>query len=302
MVATTVLGKREQERGLARPRRFALAPYLYLAPAVAVMGLVYAYPIVQVVRASLLERGRGAFVGLLNYVHLLGDDLFWQSIRNNLTLFLVIPILVGLSVILATILYERPFGWQTHRTLIFFPYMLSVVVVGIAFDYIYQGRGLLNTGLTAIGLGFLTQEWLGNSRTALAAVAAVIVWRELGFGVTLFLARLSTVSPELFEAARIDGAGWWAVLRHVVVPQLRVVIAVYVGATLIGMLSWVFNYIYVLTRGGPGYSTYVSEYYIYQNAFNYDSLGTASAFSSVLLALVVGGVAFSFMARRGLDQ
>lgn len=274
------------------------AAWLFLTPAVFMALLVFAYPILQILRASLLDRGRNQFVGLANYASLTDDPIAWQSIQNNFLLLAVIPVLIGSSILIASILFDHPRGWQIYRTLVFAPYVLSVVVVGIAFDQIYTGRGVLNTVLSGVGLDGFRREWLGDPHTALASVMAVIIWREVGFGVTLFLARLTTASTDLYDAARVDGAGWFAIMRHVTVPHLRPVIAVYAASTMIGMFSWVFGYIYILTRGGPGYSTYVSEYFIYQSAFNYDSLGSAAALASVLLGIVVVAVAFQFSGQR----
>jgi ABC-type sugar transport system permease subunit len=114
----------------------------------------------------------------------------------------------------------------------------------------------------------------------------VIIWKELGFGVILCVARLSGVDEQLFEAARVDGAGWWQVLRHVTVPQLVPALAFYAVVELITMLSWVFAYVYVMTLGGPQNSTVVSEYYIYQAVFQNNTIGVGAAAGVTLLAIV----------------
>jgi ABC-type sugar transport system permease subunit len=114
----------------------------------------------------------------------------------------------------------------------------------------------------------------------------VIIWKELGFGVILCVARLSGVDEQLFEAARVDGAGWWQVLRHVTVPQLVPALAFYAVVEFITMLSWVFAYVYVMTLGGPQNSTVVSEYYIYQAVFQNNTIGVGAAAGVTLLAIV----------------
>ena len=130
---------------------------------------------------------------------------------------------------------------------------------------------------------------------------AVIVWKELGFGVILCLARLMSVDEHLFEAARVDGAGWWRVLWHVMLPQLVPTLAFYAIVELITMLSWVFAYVYVMTSGGPENSTIVSEYYIYQAVFQNNVIGVGAAAGMVLLAVVGALIAARLWVAKAFD-
>jgi ABC-type sugar transport system permease subunit len=262
-----------------------LEPYIYIMPAMLVLVFVFIYPIIQMFRYGLMDvtaTGERIFVGLRNYQMLVTDPIFWTSIRNNALLFLCIPILLFLSVIIASLLYDRVVGWQVYRVIIFMPFMMAIVVVGIAFSYILQFRGALNFILTELGLGFLKQDWIGAMPWAFVSIAVVIIWREMGFGSILFLARLMCVSEELYDAAKVDGASWLQRLRHVTFPQLRNVMAFWATILAVEMFAWVFNYVYVMTQGGPSFKTTVSEYYIYLHAFKYNSMGTATAFSSIL--------------------
>jgi ABC-type sugar transport system permease subunit len=190
-----------------------------------------------------------------------------------------------MSLVLAVILFEGVGGWQVYRSILFMPYILSIPVVGIVFGYIFQLNGILNTFLRAVGLDLLAADWLGSSRFALWTVMGVIVWKEFGFGVVLFLARLMSVEEELYEAASLEGARWLQVLFRITIPQLATVIEFYVVIMVITMLSWVFNYVYVMTSGGPGNATMVAEYYIYLEGFRYNLQGVAAAASMVLLAI-----------------
>jgi ABC-type sugar transport system permease subunit len=284
----------------SRKDRTSLLGYAFLLPALFVMGFVYIYAIVRVVDFSLHNRGLGPWVGMKNYFNLVADPVFWISLRNNASLFCLIPVLIFLSLVLASLLYEKFAGWKLYRVFIFLPYAIPVVVAGLALGFILETAGLVNQLLRMVGLRFLALNWLGDSHVALLTVGGVILWRELGFGIILFLARMTQLSVELYESARLDGAGWWNTLTHITVPQLSTIIAFYVGVMVIQLFSWVFNYIFVLTRGGPGFSTYVSEYYIYQRAFNYDDMGSASAFSVVILVLVLAGtyMYFGWLRRR----
>lgn len=279
-----------------------LTPYLLIAPAMILMMFVFAYPILDLARRSTttLHDGRLVPIGLDAYGFALRDDVFWVSLSNNLKLFLAVPILVTLSLIFASLIFERLRGWQLYRTLVFIPYVMAIPVVGIVFSYILQLNGVLNTMLRAVGLDGLALDWLGSSRNAIWAIMAVIIWKELGFGVVLFLARMSSIAEDLFDAAKLDGANWFQQLWHVIIPQTSTVIEFYIVITMITMLSWVFAYVLVMTKGGPGGSTWVMEYFIYQKAFQYSQMHIAAA-ASVLLLIFASVLMFAqARLRKGL--
>ena len=264
-------------------------PWLYLAPALVMLLAVFGYPIVRLVILSLqrTQAGELGFVGLENYQLLFRDDVFLQAVRNNLKLLLTVPVTVGLALLLAVFLFERILGWRLYRTTLFLPYLLPITAVGLVFSYIFQLSGVLNDFLRAVGLGALAQDWLGSTTLALPTVMFVIIWKEVGFGVVLFLARLMSVEEELFDAARVDGANWWQLQRHVTIPQLATVIEFFTVISIITVLSWVFGYVFVMTSGGPGNATMVTELYVYLMGFRYNQMNLAAAVS-VLLLLVTG--------------
>ena len=271
-----------------RARR--LQPWLFCAPLLVGVGLVFLYPLVALFRYSFERVGSAyipsRFVGFDNFRFVYSDSLFWRAITNNATLMLCVPILIVLAAIVAAILFDRVRGWKAYRTFVFLPYVLSIPVVGIVFGYLFQRHGLVNDALGTVGLGGVTQAWLGSSTWALRTIMATVVWKELGFGVILFLASLMSVPEELYEAARIDGAGWWKTLRYVTVPQLAPAIVFYAVVETITMLSWVFAYVYVMTAGGPGNATVVSEYYIFQQTFQNTVIGIGAAAAVTLLGFV----------------
>jgi ABC-type sugar transport system permease subunit len=252
---------------------------------------IFAYPIAMLFLYSVQNVGTSAFMpssfaGLSNFRYIFSDALFASALLNNLKLFLCVPIMVVLSVIIAALLFDRPRGWKIYRTLLFIPYVLSIPVVGVVFGYIFEYRGVLNTAIRGMGLNFLARDWLGSPAWAMPTIMFVIVWKELGFGIVLCLARLMSVSEDYFESARVDGARWWRILWHITIPQLTPAIAFYAVIELINMLSWVFAYIYVMTLGGPMNSTVVSEYYIYQQVFTSNVIGVGSAAGVVLFGIV----------------
>jgi ABC-type sugar transport system permease subunit len=266
-------------------------PWIYALPMLVFIVGIFAYPIAMLFLYSVQNVGTSAFMpssfaGLSNFRYIFNDALFATALLNNLKLFLCVPIMVVLSVIIAALLFDRPRGWKIYRTLLFIPYVLSIPVVGVVFGYIFEYRGVLNTAIRGLGLNFLARDWLGSPAWAMPTIMFVIVWKELGFGIVLCLARLMSVSEDYFESARVDGARWWRILWHVTIPQLTPAIAFYAVIELINMLSWVFAYIYVMTLGGPMNSTVVSEYYIYQQVFTSNVIGVGSAAGVVLFGIV----------------
>ena len=266
-----------------------IEPYFFITPAIIVILIIFAYPVLRLSILSFQRPSEGSmvFVGFTNYLAIMRDDVFLRAVRNNLVLLLCVPIMVVIALLLAIFLFERIRGWKFYRSTLFLPYLLPIVVVGLVFSYIFQLRGVLNEFLTIIGMGRFALDWLGSTRLALPTLMFVIIWKEVGFGVVLFLARLMSVEEELFDAAKIDGANWWQLQVYITVPQLAAVIEFFTIVSMITMLSWVFGYVYVMTGGGPGNSTMVTELFIYQSAFRYNQVNIASAVA-VLLLLVTG--------------
>jgi ABC-type sugar transport system permease subunit len=282
-------------------RRDARAAALFMLPAAAMVAFVFLYPIYSVVRTSFEDPFTEEFAGLANYRSLFNDSIFHAAVVNNLKLFVVLPILVVTSLVIAQILHDQIRGWRVYRAIIFMPYVVPVVVAALVFGQILQSRGLVNAMLEAVGLGGLTQNWLGDPKTAIWSVAGVVQWRELAFGVILFLARMTQLPVDLYDAARVDGANWLQRLRHVTAPQMSTIIAFYAGIIVVALFNWVFNYVFVLTKGGPGTSTYVMEYYIYSRAFIYGDFGNAAALSTLMLAVILAFMVtfLTWLSRRG---
>ena len=288
-----------------RRRRLRLGraePLVWIAPALAVVLFVFGYSMEQLVRQSLEHKG--TWVGLENFRLVVTDPTFQAALEHNVRLLLAVPVLVLLALLLSVLLFEALRGWRFHRATVFLPYILPIPVVAVIFGQMLQLDGLLNKALRAIGLGAVAFDWLGQPGWALWTMTGVIVWKELGFGVILFLARLLSLPPETFEAARIDGAQFFRLHRYVTVPQLAGVILFYVVIEAITMVSWVLNYVYVITngQGGPGDATQVSELYIYQSAFQYSAPDLAAAAAVVLfgVTLVLIVVFFRIQRRAGL--
>ena len=273
------------------------APYAYVAPAALLIGFIFAYPIALVIDFSMrLIRGNsGPFVGLDNYRLIFDDPTFVAAAKHSALLLLAVPVLLTISVLVSVLLFERVRGWRIYRSVLFFPYILAVPIIGIVASYLFTLNGVVNAMLRGIGLG--GPDWLGNENLALVTLMLVIVWREVGFGIVLFLARLLSLPEEQIEAARIDGAGWWARLRHIILPELRGTIEFYCVVAAITMLAWVFGYVYTLTQGGPGNATVVLEFYIYNQGLRNSLPGMASAVAVLLMGATMVFIAVLFWVR-----
>jgi len=272
---------------MLRTNRFT--PYLYLAPAAALLLFVFGYPLVAIFDFSLrrIRGATGVFIGLENYRQIFNDDVFRLAISHNAELLIAVPILVAIGIVLAVLLYERVAGWRFHSVLLFVPYVIAIPVIGAIFSNLLSLNGGLNEFLRALGLGSMALDWLGNSHNALWSVMGVIIWHEMGFGVVLYLARLMSLNEELQDASKIDGANWWQRLVYITIPQLRSVTEFYVVTSTITMLAWVFPFVYTITHGGPGNGTQVMELYIYNFAFRNALPGIASAVAVILFIITV---------------
>jgi ABC-type sugar transport system permease subunit len=281
-------------------------PYLYVAPMVALLALIFGYSLVRVFDFSgrLIRGASGIWVGRLNYEIVLEDPTFREAVENSAFLLLAVPVLVVISLVVSVLLFDRVRGWRVYRSAVFLPYILAVPVVGIIFSYILQLNGVLNEALRGAGLGSLAFDWLGDDRLALWSVLFVIVWREVGFGIILFLARLMSMDESQLEAARIDGARWYQRLRYIIVPELRGTIEFYAVVATITMLAWVFAYVWTLTQGGPGNATQIVELYIYNQGVRNSLPGLASAVAVLLLVttLVLIAALFRVRARATEEQ
>ena len=283
-----------------------ITPYLYMLPVIIPVGLVYGYSLVRVFDFSMRRiRGiTGAFIGLNNYKYVLQDPTFKSAVLNNLNLFILIPVLVFLAIVFSYLLFEHLKGWKIYRGSLFMPYILPIPVVGIIFGYMFTLHGVVNGFLRLVGLGFLSIDWLGDPKFALWTLMIIILWKELGFGIILFLARLMSMDYEIFESAEMDGAGWWGKLFHIVIPQMVSVIEFFTIITVINMLSWVFAYSYTVTLGGPGDATLVMELFIFNKLARSQMPrpGIASAASVLLFMGTAILIVFLFRIRKRIAQ
>ena len=228
------------------------------------------------------------YIGLDNFRELIADDRFFATLQ--FTLFETAMIVVGytvLSLVLAVLLDRMQVMKGLVRGLFFYPFILSILVSALLFQYMANYRtGAINTLLRSMGLDSLTQDWMGDPALVPYFILALVLWHGLGFYTTIYLAGLQTIPGEQYEAAEIDGASPWAVFRHIQIPSLipqiktNSVIALITGINL-------FPQILVTTQGGPGYRTFTTGYYIYWLGSENDRQGYASAIAFVVFVLLV---------------
>lgn len=269
-------------------------PYLYITPALLVVLFVFVYPIADVVIRSFIRfsgsTSETGFAGLLNYRQLFEDKLFWISLKNSMLLLLAVPIMTIISIFVSAILFEKIRLAPLYQSVVFFPFILAIPVVGVVFSYILQLKGVLNQTLISAGLDAFALDWLGSQSIAIWSVLFVIVWKQTGLGVVVFLSRMCSIEASIYESANIDGANWWQKLVRITIPQLASVIEFFVVISILNMLSWIFDYIYVITGGGPANMTYVLDFYIYRKAFSSSNMfiaGSASVFLLVIATIII---------------
>lgn len=229
-------------------------------------------------------------------------SLFYQGMENSLTYLLVVPPLQIASVLVAILVNQRIPGVRVFRTLFYIPVISGVVIIGYTWKMVFSSAGLLNGVLQSLGLlsSGETIAWLGDSQLALWVVMFVTFWRGIGYYMILYLAGLQGVSKDVIEAARVDGASGWQLIRRIYFPLLKPTIMVCSMLSTIAALK-VFSEIYVLTRGAADTQTMV--YLIYQKAFDPDGgfhLGLSSALA-VVLSVVIGGISLILFRLRGKE-
>ena len=274
-------------------RRHA-AGYAFAGPALVILAAFLVYPIGYSVWLSFHEwdgytPSWGPFVGLENYRALIADEVFWRATLNSVVFVAVrTPVEVGLGFLLALLLNRRLVARSLLRTLFFVPVVMSLIVVTIIFQRVFEpNTGLLNTFLRAIGLGSWAHPWLGDPATALPAVIAVSVWKNVGFSLVILLAGLQSLPQDVVEAARVDGANAWQLTLRVITPLMRPILALTALLSIIGGLK-VFDLIYIMTRGGPTYATEVFATMLYRHAFDLNEMGVASALAVVMVLVIMG--------------
>jgi raffinose/stachyose/melibiose transport system permease protein len=294
--------------GVSKEGRKRLEIAFFVAPALGLFALFVVVPVIQAVRYSTYKwNGLGPmdnFVGLENYTKALQDTIFTDAVMHNL-IIIVLSILIQLPLGLgiALLLNRELWGRTALRVIIFVPYVLAEVVAGVVWLMLLQPNGLVDAVFDSLGLGGLTQLWLGDPEVALYTVMVVLTWKYLGLAVILFLAGLQGVPVDLYEAAQLDGASWWQVQRRITIPLLGPTIRTWGFLSMIGSLQ-LFDMVWILTGGGPANSTMTMATYLINQGTDRSLYGYASAVAVLLfgISLVLAVIYQFFVLRRDNEQ
>ncbi len=264
-------------------------PYLFLAPALILLTVFFFIPFFESFYISMLDYSndiyKPVFVGLTNYTTLFHSVLFWKTMWNTVIYLVVaVPLLVVLPLIIAIVINQKLKFINFYRVSIYLPVVVSIVVAGIAWKWLYADNGIINYFVTLSGLSKI--GWLTDPKYAIYSVIAVTVWKGLGYYMMIYLAALTSVPNDLYEAADIDGANLLQKHLAVTIPHLLPAIALVSIISSISAMK-VFVEIYVMTQGGPLNSSMTVVYYIYQKAFENLDLGYASACGVVLMVIIM---------------
>lgn len=277
-------------------------PYLFLAPAFIVFSIYVIYPILRSLWLGFYAWdgfSEPSWVGFGNYRELLDDPRFWTSLENNVWWLVLYLLALPAGLAIALFLNQKVAGIRIIKSLFFFPFVVSLVVVGLVFTWFYDPvNGLLNLILQAFG--FDPVAILSDEDAATFGIIAAGLWPQIAYCMILYLTGLNSVEPEQIEAARMDGAKGWTMLRHIILPQLRPATFIALVVTMIGALRS-FDLVQVMTDGGPFGSSSVLAYFMYEQAiFNY-RMGYGAAIATVLFLIMSVFIAY-FLWRMIRDE
>ena len=290
-----IVSKKNPANKLLKPHKLRpygkWTPYLYLIPALIIIGVFVFYPLIKIIIYSFQSYNvftPATWIGFDNYKQVIKDKSFFSALYNTILYFIiVVPMLVILPVFIAILVNNKLRGIKFFRAAFYLPVITSMVVAGIAWKWIYADSGLLNYLLINI-LHIVTKPipWLTSKDTALYSVMIVTIWKGLGYYMVIYLAGLQAISEDIWEAAEIDGAS--GLKKHILItlPLLTPYMAVVAVMSSMAAMK-VFDEIYIMTGGGPFESTKTVVFYLYEYAFNKLEMGYASAVGVILFLILL---------------
>ena len=276
-----------------------LTPYLFLLPALLILSLTVFYPALQAFYLSFTRYDLTQpplWIGVKNFQRLWADPVFWQTFRNTVVyLVCVVPVLVTFPLALAILVNQKLRGIRWFRVAYYTPVVISMVVAGIAWKWLYADKGLLNQLLKLVGIAAV--PWLTSPHLALFSVMAVTIWKGLGYYMVIYLAGLQAIPADLYEAAAIDGSD--GIKKHwdITVPLMRPYLLLVAVISAISATK-VFEEVYIMTQGGPRNSSKTLVYYVYDRAFQDLEISYACAIGLVMFLIIL---ALSLL-RLGLER
>lgn len=270
--------------------RRGLVGYLFILPLISTLTIFALIPVgtslvLSFHKWDIISSPR--FIGLQNYVRLVDQELFWISLKNTF-IYTVATVMIGLGLALglALLLNEKWFRAKTFfRTVYFIPVVTSMVAVSMIWSWLYAPTyGLLNYVLKILGLPM--QSWLSDPKLAMTCIIVMSVWKFLGYHTIIFLAGLQSIPDQMYEAAMLDGSNWWQRFGYITLPLLKPTTLFLTVMAIIGSFQ-VFDQVYIMTGGGPLYSTMVFIVYVYNNAFRYFRMGFGCTIAWILFGIIL---------------
>ncbi len=284
-------------------RKLTATPYLFLAPALLLLGVFVLYPIVAVVYYSFTDYDivrPPVPIGLANYQHLVADPTFWLALTHSFVYLIVTPIIIALSIILAIAVNRRLRGIHIFRALYFVPAVSGSIAIGLTWRWLFERTGFINSLLLSLGWIDRPVQWLNTPEFVLPIAMLLTIWAGFGYYAVIFLAGLQNIPEELYDAARIDGCNDVQKHWHISLPGLRPQIVFVAVISSLAALK-VFDEIYVLTNRTGGFldSGVTMVFYLWKQAFQLQHAGYASAIAIALLAITL---VFSIVNVRLLER
>lgn len=284
--------------------RLKIIPWFFLTPALIMFSVYVVYPVLQSLHLSLYDwdgiNPEKTFIGLGNYIELFGDEVFWTSLKNNflwVVLYLLAPP-IGLGI--ALFLNQKGWGMRFVKSMFFFPFVVSQIVVGLVFTWFYDPNfGLLNSMLQGLGLLSKPLAPLSDENQVTYFIITAGLWPQIAYCMILYLTGLNNVSKALVEAAELDGCTGLRQLWFVILPQLRPATFIAIVVTVIGSLRC-FDLVAIMTQGGPWDSSSVLAFFMYEQAITNYRMGYGAAIATVLFLIM--GVYITYFLTRMFRQ
>lgn len=291
-----------------RKIRIRLQWFMFIAPALIFYLIFFIAPSSSTIYYSLTDWDgvTSHFVGLSNFKEMLGDRMILTSFGNTAMYAICITVIQNvLGLVLGIFMVKKLIGIKYLRTMFFMPYIFSALLIGFVWGFILEPNiGILNNLLEALGLGILKSNWLGDPAFGRWMIIFITIWQCVGYSMVIYIAGLQSIPEDLYESAEIDGAGAFTKFRHITFPLIAPSLTINIMLSLIGCLK-LFDQIYALTNGGPGYATNSVATMIYTLGFGSGSrwgYGTAMSLSLFLVIFVITAIVVPALRRREVDM
>lgn len=267
-------------------RRNGIIGFLAVLPALGVVLGFATYPILFAAYISFTRTNgiRFEWRWFDNYIQILNDPIVWTVFFNNLKFLIAVPMVIFSALLVSVLLYERVRGWRFFRVIFFLPNVLSVAVIGIMFRNAFGYYGPVNQFLGLFGVEPV--QFFTDGTLAISVIVLALVWSGFGFQALLLLSGLTAINPAIFEAAALDGAGWWQRVWHITLPNIRRILGFVFIINILYTFTSLFGFVFVMTAGGPGFDTTTIDYLVYLRAFSSSNLGSGAALAMLLFGFI----------------